>query len=31
VQRFPLATHNTRDFRWVPGLTLVDPLTPGTP
>ena len=22
-----LATHNTDDFRWIPGLQLVDPLT----
>jgi hypothetical protein len=26
----PLATHNTRDFRWIAGLELVDPLTPAT-
>ncbi len=26
VRRLPLATHNTRDFQWVEGLELVDPI-----
>ncbi len=28
VYGLPLATHNTADFAWVPGLTLLDPLAP---
>jgi predicted nucleic acid-binding protein len=26
THQLPLATHNTADFNWIPGLTLVDPL-----
>lgn len=24
----PLVTHNTRDFRWIDGLSVIDPLSP---
>jgi predicted nucleic acid-binding protein len=26
TENFPLATHNTSDFSWIPGLSIIDPL-----
>jgi toxin FitB len=29
INQLPLVTHNTRDFQWIAGLELIDPLTIG--
>ena len=31
VHQMPLVTHNTQDFRWIDGLTLMDPLAETIP
>ena len=31
LARRPLLTHNVKDFAWIPGLTVVDPLAGGDP